>query len=396
MTDCPQNDRLPRRGTRGAWREQMRRAIRDAAVLARHCGLTEQAATQCARVAATYPVCVTPYYLSLARRRSPDDPIIRQILPCTDELADDGMPDPFGEGAGPLPGVVHRYPDRVLLILTHQCAVHCRHCLRKRLWNASDGTLGNGRRLEQALDYLAQHPAVREVIVSGGDPLLLPDSLVFDVLERLHSVPNIEIVRLATRLPVVLPHRFDARFCRRLGGFGPTWLVTHFNHPRELTEQAEWACTNLVRAGIPVLNQTVLLRGVNDEAETIRALCTGLVRMRVKPYYLFHGDPVAGAMHFRTGIRKGLDIMRALHGHTSGLARPTFAIDLPGGEGKVPLTPADIESDSVPGPRAFRGYRGRTVLYDDGCRDDPGTPPRHGTGFTDRQGHEDGPGHSDS
>ena len=353
------------------WRWQIRHSARTPEDLAGLLELAPQALRTCRQVAGQYPLRVTPYYLSLATSRTLDDPILRQCVPAAEETAaDEGShPDPFAERRlSPVPGLVHRYPDRALLVLTRHCAVRCRHCMRKRLWADAatrDEVLATGQ-LDAALAYLRRTPQVREVLLSGGDPLLLPIRRLTSILRRLHALPNIDVVRIATRLPVVLPFRLTEIFCRQLGQFQPTWIVTHFNHPAELSAAATDACANLVGAGLPVVNQTVLLRQVNDDPETLRRLFTGLLRMRVKPYYLFHGDPVAGTCHFRTGIAAGLRIMEALQGRMSGLALPVFAIDLPGGAGKVPLFPnREITPSGDARIRSFRGYDGRSVDYPD-------------------------------
>ena len=342
------------------WRWQRRHSCREAGELAALTGLAPETAAALRRVAARYPVLVTPYYLSLARGFCPSDPIMRQCVPTEDELdfPDAGDEDPLGEERdAPMPGLVHRYADRVLLILSNECAVHCRHCMRKRCW------AGRSRRLEReqvelAADYISKHPKVREVLLSGGDPLLLPEDFLVWTLARLQAVANVEVLRIGSRLPVVLPQRLTSEFCALLGEHPPVWLATQFNHPRELTPAAAAACENLLRAGIPVVNQTVLLRGVNDDLTTMRELCTGLLRLRVKPYYLFHGDPVRGTMHFRTGLQAGLEIMDAMGDQASGLALPTLAFDLPAGKGKVRLYPGACLGSSASAEPCLSGCRG--------------------------------------
>jgi len=338
-------------------------AVRDLGVVGDwlSAGSTEFAAMR--RAETRYPVLITPYYLALAESASPDDPILRQCLPRADELDDAYESDPFvEEESTPLPGLVHRYPDRALLVVSNECAVRCRHCLRKRMWCGGARILTPDR-LDEAADYLCRNE-IREVILSGGDPLLLPEQDLHALVRGLRNVPSVELIRIGSRLPVVLPQRLTPEFCQRLGENGPVWLAAHFNHPLELTSEACMACENLVRAGIPVVNQSVLLRGVNDTVECIEALCRGLVRMRVKPYYLFHGDPVRGTGHFRTGIDVGLRIMDSLRGRVSGLACPTFAIDLAGGEGKVVLEPDRRHGATVDGAPCFRGLNGSAITYD--------------------------------
>jgi len=310
-----------------------------------------------------YAMRVTPYYASLAQHWHASDPILRQCLPDAAELSDSAQasPDPLGEHqCEPLPGLLHRYRDRILLVTTNQCAVHCRHCMRKRNWNQS---LSTPLDLKAILQYLEAHAQVREVIISGGDPLLLPTRQLQCLLQALHASPKVEIVRIGSRLPVVLPQRFSVAFANLLGRYGPTWLATHFNHPAELTPAAAQACRRLLAAGVPVVNQSVLLKGINDDVATLQALFTGLLRFGVKPYYLFHGDPVQSTSHFRTGIDAGLALMAALRGHVSGLALPTFAIDLPDGGGKVPLLPNWQCSGSADAELCFRSFDGRQIAY---------------------------------
>lgn len=309
-----------------------------------------------------YPPRATPYYLSLARSLRLDDPILRQCLPTPEELAG-GEPDGLAEGrVSPQPRLVHRYPDRALLVLTSACPLRCRHCMRKRLWQEADSCISEAE-VDQALDYFARTPGLREVILSGGDPLVLDEEFLERLLARILAVPNIEMVRIGSRLPVVLPQRLTPEFCRRLGRKPPVWLLTHFNHPWELTDAAAAGIDNLLRAGIPVLNQTVLLKGVNDEAETLRQLFTGLLKIRVKPYYLFHGDPIEGTVHFRTGVDAGLRLLDQLRGRVSGLALPHYAIDLPDAGGKIRLEP-DCACGRLPdGTPAYRSWDGREIPY---------------------------------
>lgn len=349
------------------WRWQMRHAVRDSDALASWLGLEPAARAELRRTASRYPVLATPYYLSLARRPAPTDPIVRQILPDPRELAQDpaGCPDPLGEERdSPVPGLIHRYPDRVLLLASRQCAVLCRHCMRKRAWgSAAQPPAGDG--FGAALDYIRGHRGIREVLISGGDPLLLPDDRLFGLLEALRRIPHIEMLRLGSRVPVALPQRLTPGFCARLGGEPPLWLATQFNHPDELTPESAAAAAALVRAGVPVVNQTVLLAGVNDDARTLGRLFTGLLRQRIKPYYLFHGDPVAGTLHFRTGVARGLELMAELERTISGLAVPAFAFDLPDGGGKVRLEPAACCGADAAGAPLYRDRAGILRPYPD-------------------------------
>lgn len=318
------------------------------------------------RLAEQYPAAVTDYYLSLANPDDPDDPILRQCRPDPRELDDEDAadPDPLAEGRdSPLPGLVHRYPDRVLLVATNQCAVRCRHCLRKRIWAADQTETLDIDALDAVITYLYRHPEVREVLVSGGDPLTLANDRLDLLLSRLRSVPHLEILRIGTRMPVVLPSRITDELCRVLRSHRPLWLATQFNHPTELTQEARAACTRLLDSGLPIVNQTVLLKGVNDDADTLGSLFSGLLTFGVKPYYLFHGDPVRGTRHFRTGVRAGLTLVSTLRERLSGLALPSFAVDLPGGGGKVILTPETPVRDMPDGSVELTLNNGQRIQY---------------------------------
>ncbi len=317
------------------WQQSMRQAMVDPMELAERFGI-DSAPLQ--RVARRYPMRISPYYLSLMEK--PGDAIWRQCVPDERELSDPTLsPDPLDEGRlSPAPAVVHRYPDRVLLLAGRDCATYCRFCTRKRklgcpAMEVSDKDLAAG------IDYIADHPEVRDVLLSGGDPLLLEDDQLEAILRRITAIPHVEMVRIGSRLPVTLPERITSRLCRMLRRFQPLYLNTHFNHPREITPEAADACRKLADAGIVLGNQTVLLRGVNDSAETLAALWRGLLRLRVRPYYLHHMDLVRGTGHFRTRIETGLDILGELRGPLSGMALPHYVIDSPGGKGKIPLLP---------------------------------------------------------
>ncbi len=327
------------------WQWQMRESVIDPLRLKDHLQISADDIASLTAVTARYPMQVTPYYLSLAME-DPSDPILRQFLPSFQELDSNlgGDPDPLAEKQqSPLPGLVHHYPDRVLVVLTNRCAVHCRHCFRKRCWSRRASDLSRREVAAIAL-YVKQNSGIREVILSGGDPLLLKDDFLQEILQIFQTIPHVEMVRIGSRLPVVLPQRFTSKFCKLLSSTGPVWLATHFNHPREITAAAATAIHKLLTAGIPVVNQTVLLKGINDDTTVLSELFTGLLRIGVKPYYLFHADPVAGAMHFRTGIEKGLVIMQKLQDTISGLAQPVFAFDLPAGKGKVRVSPMELQT----------------------------------------------------
>jgi len=307
-----------------------------------------------------YPMRISPHYLGLIHE--PGDPIWLQCVADPRELTEDGLcPDPLHEEAlSPVPRLIHRYPDRAVLLAASRCAVYCRFCMRKRTVGCPDGEWERYG-LNDAFGYLAEHPEIRDVILSGGDPLLLNDDELEDILRAVRRIPHVEIVRIGTRIPVTLPERVTPRLCRMLKRYHPLYVNAHFNHPLEVTPESAEACARLADAGIQLGNQTVLLRGVNDDPETMKRLMQKLLAIRVRPYYLHHMDLVRGTGHFRTDVRQGLAIMEGLRGHTSGLATPYYVIDAPGGKGKVPLLPesARFEGDGL----ILRNYRGEMIHY---------------------------------
>lgn len=280
---------------------------------------------------------INPYYLSLIRY--PGDPIWLQCVPDVKELDDiDAEDDPLHEDEmSPVPNITHRYPDRALFLVTSQCGLYCRFCTRKR--KVGDQTKISMRTFESAFKYLEQHTEISDVILSGGDPLMLTDTMLEKILARLRQIKHIQIIRLGSKMPCVLPQRITPQLVDMLKKYHPIYCNTHFNHPWEITEESKKACAMLVDAGIPVGNQCVLMKGVNDNAETMKQLMKGLLAMRVRPYYIYMADLTKGANHFRTPIKVGLDIMDKLRGHISGLAVPHFVVDAPGGGGKIPLLP---------------------------------------------------------
>lgn len=337
------------------------------------------------RVTGIYRLGITPYYLSLIRFDDPADPIAQQAIPAPEEYfgMDCGEDDPLDEEKdSPVPGLTHRYPDRCLMVVTNFCSMYCRHCTRKRIW-----ALGENAKTEFELtkmfNYIRRHEEIRDVIVSGGDPLTLPTERLEFILKNLRKIPHVEIVRIGSRVPVVLPMRIDDELCAMLEKYGPIWVNTQFNHPREVTEEARRACDRLLKAGIPVNNQTVLLRGVNDHPEIIRKLNTELLRAKVRPYYLFQCDMVRGLDHFRTRLSRGVEIMEALRGHSSGLAIPSFVVDVPGGGGKIPIMPNYVLSMGEE-QTILRNYEGIILSYREvppdgraGARpEDDARPPR--------------------
>ena len=321
------------------------------------------------RVARHYPYAITPYFLSLILWQDPQDPIRMQVLPSLAEILppNGGSLDPLSEEEHTrAPGLIHRYPDRVVVLATHRCAVYCRHCFRKRLWTERP-LRDDASRWEGVIDYLESHTEIRDVLLSGGDPFTLTDGQLDEMLNRIRRIRHVEIIRIGTRMPVVLPQRITQGLCRVLEKYGPLWLVTQFNHPQEITPEAARACERLLRCGVPVNNQTVLLRDVNDQSNTIMRLCQGLLRIRVRPYYLHQCDPVVGSEHFRTPLSKGIELIACMQGYTSGLAVPKFVVDLAGMGGKVSMQPESIVSQE--GNRVFlRNYAGEIFSYEDASR----------------------------
>jgi lysine 2,3-aminomutase len=313
-----------------------------------------------------FRVSITPYYASLMDPQDPACPIRQQAVPQPGELEihDFELADPLAEEAHmPCPGITHRYPDRVLFYVIHHCPVYCRHCTRKR--KVSDPTTAASRRqVEEGLAYIARTPQVRDVLVSGGDPLSLSDARLDDILGRLLAIEHVEVVRIGTRNPVTLPQRITPEMAQMLSRHRPLFVHTHFNHPRECTPEAARALNLLADAGCVLNNQMVLLRGVNDDAETVRQVNLWLLRQRCQPYYMFQCDMAQGITHLRTPLSKGLEIVAALRGRSSGMAVPHFVIDLPGGGGKVTLTPESIVSREGSWV-TFRNYKGQLYRFHD-------------------------------
>ena len=342
------------------WRELAAASITTPEQLARHIPLNPAALDP---VAARYPMRITPYYLQVIQKAGM--PLVKQAVPAKEEL-DDGKlaADPLAEESqSPVPGLTHRYPDRVILLVSSVCAVYCRFCMRKR--KVGRPATVNADTIAAGLDYIRRTPAVREVILTGGDPLMRSDHTLAAILEALQAMDHVEVTRIHTRIPAVLPQRITPALSSRLRKYLPLYINTHFNHPAELTPQAVGALARLADAGIPLGSQTVLLRGVNDNPAVMTALFRGLLKARVKPYYLHHPDPVAGTAHFRLPVAQGLAILKTLHGHISGMAIPHYMIDLPGGGGKVPLTPQNIQQ-SAEGMLTVENYTGSLCPYPEG------------------------------
>ena len=347
------------------WRWQLRHAVRTANALRKVLDLTPDEYAGALRAErAGFPILVTPYLLGLCNKSDSSCPVRRQIVPHALEAREvpGDLRDPLGEEAHEVaPGLVRRYPDRALLLVSDRCAVYCRFCTRSRMVGRGQGPRPV-RELRAALEYLRLHPEVREVIVSGGDPLVMSTARLEDVFRALRSIESVEILRLATRVPSVLPQRIDTDLTRMLRRYQPLFVMSHFNHPLELTARARAALNDLADAGLPVMNQTVMLRGVNDRAEVLEELFRGLVRERVRPYYLLQADPVRGSAHLRTPLDRGIEIMRRLQGRLSGIALPKLIVDTPGGMGKVPAGP-DFVVERGPGRTRFLTHRSVEVDY---------------------------------
>ena len=374
----PRSTRKPTAKERNDWRWQIRHAVTRVDDLARAIPLTARELEGARRAEREgMPIGITPYYLSLVDRDDPSCPIRLQCVPDAreaDEAVGD-LADPLGEVEHEVaPHLVQRYPDRALLLATDRCAVYCRFCTRSRMVGGSDESAAGGAvsidALAPALAYLRAHPEVRDVIVSGGDPLAMATDRIVRVIAAVRAVESVETIRIATRVPVTMPQRITSELVRALRPHHPLWVMTHFNHPKELTKESLAACARLVDAGFPVMNQTVLLAGINDDAITLAALFRGLVRGRVRPYYLLQADPVRGTSHLRTPLAHGVALMEALQGRLTGIALPKLICDTPGGRGKVPLHPETvigrvIDAESGVAHTQLRTFRGEVVTYVD-------------------------------
>ncbi len=346
------------------WIWQLKNRLTSVAQLEQFMTLTAEEKAGCYFADQKLSLAITPYFFNLIDRNDPDCPIRKQVIPRSGEmqLAAEEQLDSLGEDEhSPVPGLVHRYPDRVLFLVTDRCAAYCRYCTRSRLVsNAQDYNFHP--EYEQALRYIESHPEVRDVLLSGGDPLLLSDKKLAHLLARLRDIKHVEFIRIGSRIPVFLPQRITPELCEILKTYGPIWMSVHLNHPKEATEELKDACERLSFAGVPLGNQSVLLKGVNDDPEVMQALVHRLLRMRVRPYYLYQMDLITGGAHFKVDVRKGIEIIKSLRGHTTGYAVPQYVIDAPGGGGKVPINPEYVEKitdDEV----IFRNYEGQRFVY---------------------------------
>jgi lysine 2,3-aminomutase len=323
------------------WRWQVRNRIRTLDVLSRLIRLTPEEKEGIERAGQKLTMSIPPYFASLMDPDDPSCPIRLQSVPLRHEfdIISEERVDPCGEeSTSPVHGVVHRYPDRILFLVNEMCAMYCRYCTRSRMVGDGKRTL-NPATYEAAFDYIRQHKEVRDVLISGGDPLTLGDSLLEHIISQLKAIPHVEFVRIGSRVPVTLPQRITPNFVRMLKRYNPIWMSIHFNHAKEITPPVRWACNLLADHGIPLGSQTVLLKGINDDPATMKKLMHELLKIRVRPYYIYQCDPVVGSGHFRTSVETGMRIIEHLRGHTTGYAVPTYVIDAPGGGGKVPVGP---------------------------------------------------------
>lgn len=342
------------------WRWQLKNRIRDSDILVQVLGLSELDKKRIDRVSRVYRWAISPYYLSLIGSDYENSPIFRQSVPDIRELVPGGSLDPMNEGqSSPAPCVTRRYPDRMIINVTNQCAMYCRHCQRRRNIGESDRQ-ANFEDIAAALQYVARNREIRDVLITGGDALMLSNRRLRWILAELSRIPHVEIKRIGTRVPVTLPQRITPELCDILRSYPPIYINTQFNHPREVTDEAKLACDRLIEAGAVLGNQAVLLKGVNDDPIVMRKLQQELLKIRVRPYYIFHAKDVQGTRHFQTSIDTGLDIMRSLRGHTSGLAVPTYIVNAPGGLGKIPLMPNHIV-EHQPDKVILQTWEGRLV-----------------------------------
>lgn len=347
-----------------SWKWQMKNRIETVGQLKKYISLTieeENAARKCLK---NLRMAITPYYLSLIDPDDPEDPIRKQAIPTSQELhkSKADLIDPLHEDEdSPVPGLTHRYPDRALLLITDQCSMYCRHCTRRRFAGQNDKVLPMDQ-INRAINYIAKTPAIRDVLLSGGDALVVPDDKLEYIIKRLRNIPHVRIIRIGSRTPVVMPQRITPELVNMLKKYHPIWLNTHFNHPNEITKESKKACEMLADAGIPLGNQSVLLRGVNDCVHVMKKLVYDLVDIRVRPYYIYQCDLSVGLEHFRTSISKGMEIIEGLRGHVSGFCVPTFVVDAPGGGGKIPIMPNYVISQGY-NKVILRNFEGVITTY---------------------------------
>ena len=347
-----------------SWQWQVKNRIQNACDLDKYISLGQQNHDAIKQVLSKFRMAITPYYLTLMDPDNPFCPITKQAVPGIEEMmvGEHDMLDPLAEDTdSPVPGLTHRYPDRVLFLITDMCSMYCRHCTRRRFAGQKDHAMPE-ERIQKAIDYIAANPQIRDVLLSGGDALLVSDSFLESIIKRLRAIDHVEVIRIGTRTPVVLPQRITTELVEMLKKYHPIWLNTHFNHPLEITSESKKAIDLLADAGIPLGNQSVLLKGVNDCVHVMRELVTKLALIRVRPYYLYQCDLSMGIEHFRTPVSKGIEIIEGLRGHVSGYCVPTFVVDAPGGGGKIPLMPNYVISQA-PGKIILRNFEGVIATY---------------------------------
>ncbi|MEG1742979.1 MAG: KamA family radical SAM protein [Clostridia bacterium] len=321
------------------WKWQFANRITNAEALSKIIDLSDEDKSDISKCLAKFRMAITPYYASLIRSNDKNDPVRRQAVPSIEETYDcaNDLSDPLNEeGDSPVPHIVHRYPDRVLFLVTFKCSMYCRHCTRRRTVGEEDKIITE-KEMKPALDYIRTHTEIRDVLISGGDPLVMSTEKLERIIAAVRAIPHVDIIRIGTRVPVVLPMRINDELLTMLKKYQPIWINTHFNHPNEITPESERACAAIVDSGIPLGNQSVLLKGINDDAETMKNLLLKIVHMRVRPYYLYQCDLSRGISHFRTKVETGIDIMHKLQGNISGYAIPKYVIDAPHGGGKIPV-----------------------------------------------------------
>jgi len=348
------------------WKWHVRNRIETIDDLRKYVKLTEMEVDGVKDCLTTLRMAITPYYLTLIDPDNPNDPVRKQAIPTDLELyrSPADLEDPLHEdGDSPVHGLTHRYPDRALLLVTDQCSMYCRHCTRRRFAGQKDTAMPSSH-IDKAIEYIAANSQIRDVVVSGGDPLLLADNKLEGILQKLRAIPHVEIIRIGTRTPVVLPQRITPELCDMLKKYHPIWVNTHYNHPKEITTDAAKACELLSYAGIPIGNQSVLLAGVNDCVHVMRKLVHELVKVRVRPYYIYQCDLSYGLSHFRTPVAKGIEIIEGLRGHTSGFCVPTYVVDAPGGGGKIPVMPNYLISSGYE-KTILRNYEGVITCYNE-------------------------------
>jgi lysine 2,3-aminomutase len=349
------------------WRWQLRNRISSTEEIGRIIDLSPQEKEALSGKSGKLPVAVTPYYMSLVNPTDPSDPVRRSMIPVDAEfLRSPGeAEDPLGEDhQSPVHGLVHRYPDRVLFLATNQCAAYCRYCTRSRMVGHREPcSQSHPSNWEKIFRYIRQHTEVRDVLISGGDPLTMPDEVLEYLLINLRAIKHVEVIRIGTKAPVVMPQRITSQLVKLLKQFHPLWINIHFTHPTEITPETARACNRLADAGIPLGSQTVLLNGINDDVNTLKTLFHKLLTLRVRPYYLYQCDPILGSAHFRTPVSSGISILRQLQGFTTGFAVPRFVIDAPGGGGKIPVNPEYLEGNSGSGDVKLKNYEGKVFTY---------------------------------